>query len=124
MRAALRGERAASFGVILGLFALLCLLTSSLGLTLAYRAQLKDLKSTIYERCLQRAIYDKANNDSVKADADLYQQLLDISEQAPEQTDPKIAALVARQVQVIRTAQQRKAAAADAGVVGSCDPYR
>lgn len=124
MRALIRGERYGSVGVVLGLLALFCLLTSSLGLTLAYRAQLKDLKSTIYERCLQRAKYDKANNDSVKADAELYQQLLDISEQAPAQTDPRIQALVERQRSVIRTAQQRKATAAEAGIVGSCETYR
>lgn len=124
MKALVQGERTLRVTQMLGLFALLCLLASSLGLTLAYRAQMKDLKATIYERCLQRGTYDQANHDSVAADADLYQQLLEISEQAPKQTDPVIAELVARQEQVIRLAQQRKATAAEAGVIGSCDTYR
>lgn len=124
MRALMRGERNGSVGVVLGLFALFALLTSSLGLTLAYRHQLKDLKSTIYERCLQRQKYDLANHESVAADADLYQQLLDISEHAPQVADPRIRALVVQQQQVIRQAQQRKAAAARSGVIGSCDRYK
>lgn len=124
MRALIEGRRQGSVGVVLGLVALLCLLGSSLGLTLAYRAQLKDLKATIYHRCLQRTAYDQANHDSVAADAELYQQLLDIAKQAPRQTDPRLAALVARQEAVIRLAQQRKAAAAKAGVIGTCQTYR
>jgi hypothetical protein len=124
MKALLRGERTLTVTQVLGLVGLLCLLASSLGLTLAYRQQLKDLKATIYTRCLQRTQYDRANHESVAADADLYQQLLDIAKQAPKQTDPVLAALVTRQEQVIRLAQQRKAAAARAGVIGSCSTYR
>jgi hypothetical protein len=124
VRALLNGERRLNITQVLGLVALLCLLTSSLGLTLAYRQQLKDLKATIYTRCLQRTQYDRANNLSVRADADLYQQLLDIASEAPRQTDPRLAALVDRQEQVIRRAQQRKAEAARAGVIGSCDRYK
>jgi len=124
MRALLRGERTLTVTQVLALIGLLCLLASSLGLTLAYRAQLKDLKATIYHRCLQRQSYDQSNHDSVAADADLYQQLLDIAKQAPRPTDPLLASLAARQEQVIRLAQQRKAAAARAGVIGSCASYR
>ena len=124
MRALKNGERLGSVGVVLGLFALMCLLVSSLGLTLAYRMQLRDLKATIYHRCVQRQAYDRANNLSVRADADLYAQLLDIAREAPRQTDPRLATLVARQEQVIRLAQQRKATAANAGVIGSCNSYR
>lgn len=124
MRALTRGERQASVGVIAGLLGVLALLVSTLLLTLSYRGQLIDLKATIVGRCEQRQVYDQANNDSVRADAVLYGQLLDIADQAPEQTDPKIAALVARQRQVISDAQRRKEAAAEAGVIGSCDQYR
>lgn len=124
MRALLNGERRLSLPQFLGLVALLCLLTSSLGLTLAYRAQVQDFKRTVYLRCLQRQTYDQANHLSVAADADLYRQLLDIARQAPRQTDPRLAKLVARQEQVIQLAEQRKAAAAKAGVIGTCSRFR
>lgn len=126
MRALLRGERQASFGVVLGLFALLCLLSSSLGLTLAYRSQLKDLKSTIYQRCLQRTTYDRANHNAVLANEDLYATLVKIAHQqpVPRGTDPKLVTLYQRQVAALELAQQRAHTAAAAGVVGSCNQYR
>lgn len=124
MRALSRGERRASVGVVLGLVGVLALLLSTLALTLSYRGQLIELKGTIVSRCEQRQAYDRANNDSVRADAILYQQLLDITAKAPAQTDPKIVALVEEQKRVITQARDRKQQAADAGVVGSCNQYR
>lgn len=50
-RALARGERTASLGVILGLVAVMCLLIASLGLTLAYRDELKDTRNTLKQRC-------------------------------------------------------------------------
>ena len=102
----------------------LMLLATSLFLTFAYRAQLHDVRVAIYTRCLERAKYDEANNASVRADAELYQQLLDINDQAPVQTDPTIRALVDRQRAVIAEAQLRKQRAADGGTVGGCDALR
>lgn len=53
MRALLRGERAASIGVMLGLLGLCCLLVASLGLNLAHHNDLDRLQRLIYQRCVQ-----------------------------------------------------------------------
>lgn len=53
MRALLTGERHATFGVILGLVAVMCLLAGSLGLTLSYRHELQRTRATLIERCGQ-----------------------------------------------------------------------
>lgn len=119
----LRSERNASVGVIAGLFGVLCLLGASLALTFAYRGQIEEFRDTVYTRCLERTRIDEANLDSVKADALLYQQLLDIASRAPQQTDPALARLVAEQRRVIAEARDRKEKAAEAGVVGNCAVY-
>lgn len=87
-------------------------------------AVLTDFKATVYERCLQRSIYDQAAHDSTAADAALYRQLLDIADQAPENPDPRVRLLIVKQRAVIAKAQQRKEAAAAAGVIGSCEQYK
>ena len=51
MRALLRGDRVGSLGVVLGLVAVMCLLFASLGLTLAYRSELRDTRGTLQQRC-------------------------------------------------------------------------
>jgi hypothetical protein len=124
MRALLRGERVGSVGVVLGLFALLCLLASSLGLTLEYRAQIQDFKKTVYERCLQRAAYDESNHASVVADVELYQQILSLQDRVPEQTDPRRQALTREYRDAIVQAKTRKEKAAAQGVIGSCAIYK
>lgn len=124
MRALTRGERQASAGIIAGLIGLLCLLGASLGLNLKHAHDLTDLKHVIYQRCLQRTVYDQANHDSVEADAELYRQLLAIADKAPVNADPRIRLLVADQRRVIAAAADRKARAAHAGVIGSCNAYR
>lgn len=126
MRALIRGERTGSLGVVLGLVALFCLLASSLGLTLAYRAQLKDLKVTIYHRCVQRQHYDLANHNGQVANAEVWKALAEIAEQTPipPGTDPKTVALYKAEVEAINTAKVKAQAAADAGVVGSCTAYK
>lgn len=124
MRALLRGERTGSVGVVLGLFALLCLLASSLGLTLDYRAQIQDFKKTVYERCLQRQTYDESNHASVVADVELYQQILSLQDRVPEQTDPRRQALTREYRDAIVQAKTRKEKAAAQGVIGSCAIYK
>lgn len=126
MRALVEGRRAGSLGVVLGLFALLCLLASSLGLTLAYRAQLKDLKSTIYTRCLQRQHYDLANHNGQVANAEVWKALADIAAEAklPPTADGQTRRLYAEQVRAINTAKVKAQAAAAQGVIGSCESYR
>lgn len=126
MRALIEGRRQATVGVVLGLFALFCLLTSSLGLTLAYRAQLKDLKSTIYERCLQRQRYDTATHNGQLANAEVWKALADIAAKVklPPTADAQTRRLYAQQVRAINTAKVKAQAAADQGVIGSCDTYK
>lgn len=53
MRALLRGERAASIGVMLGLLGVACLLIASLGLNVAHHNDLDRLQRLIYTRCVQ-----------------------------------------------------------------------
>jgi hypothetical protein len=124
MRALLRGERNASVGVVLGLLALLCLLGSSLGLTLAYRHQLQDLKQTLYERCLQRQAYDESNHASVVADVQFYSQILSLQDRVPPQTDPRRQVLSEQYRDAIVAAKTRKEKAAAQGVIGTCSTVR
>lgn len=123
MKALLAGETRASLGVVAGLVGVLMLLATSFALTMAYRAQIQDFKDTVYTRCLERTRIDLANNESVKADAELYQQLLDIADKAPRQANPTLAALVVEQRRVIEQARDRKEKAAQAGVIGDCAVY-
>ena len=124
MRALLAGERRATVWQTLGLLGLVCLLTSSLGLTLAYRSQIRDFKRTVYERCLQRAAYDESNHASVVADVDLYRQILRLQDQSPPQQDPRLRALAQQYRDAIVQAEARKEKAAEQGVIGSCSIYR
>lgn len=124
MRKLLRGERNASFGVALGLFALLCLLGGSLGLTLYSMEQADKFNATVYERCIARTTIDRALNDSVKADVTFYQQLLDVADSVPAQADQATQTLLDEQRRIIQQALESKKRAAAAGVVGNCDQYR
>ncbi len=126
-----RAARLASQPLLIGLVAVSLLSASCVGLALHSLQVIGDnqhefatFKATVLARCEQRQTYDKANNDSTRADARLYAQLLEISDRAPRQTDPRLAALIAEQRAVILEAQLRKEAAAKAGVIGDCKVYR
>ena len=127
MRALTAGERRASVGVIAGLLGVLCLLVSTLALTLSYRAQLIDLKQTIQARCEARVEYDKRFIRAAEGDQRFYADLLDVARRADklrvEPLTPEMRALVEEQKQIVLTAQQAKAAIVEQGVIGRCDQY-
>jgi hypothetical protein len=116
--------RELSTAMLFGVAAVILVSLFSVLLALSYRSDLMDLRRTLAERCETRARIDAATNESVKADALLYRQLLEIADRAPKQADPALRALVAEQRAVIREAQVRKEAAASAGTVGTCAAYR
>ena len=127
MRALTAGERRASVGVVAGLVGVLCLLVSTLALTLSYRGQLIELKETIKARCEARVEYDRRFIRAAEGDARFYADLLDIGARAEEirvePLTPEMRALVEEQKQIVLTAQQRKQAIVAEGVIGRCDQY-
>ncbi len=131
LQSLVRGERMASFGVMLGLFGVFALLIGSLSLTLLYRAEqastkseLSGLKQTIYERCLQRNGYDEANHNSVAADVVLFEEILKLSRLVPPSPDARERLLQAQYREAIVRAVSEKRAAATQGVIGVCKVYR
>lgn len=127
MRALTTGERRASVGVVAGLVGVLCLLISTLALTLSYRGQLIELKETIKARCEARVEYDKRFINAAEGDRRFYADLLDVAERAEkyrvEPLTPEMRALVEEQKQIVEDAQSRKAAIVSQGVIGRCDQY-
>lgn len=125
MRALTRGERNASAGVILGLFAFLCILVSTLALTLSYRQQLTDLRELLAERCAARQVLDQRLMTAVKGDSRYYGQMLtevETLEDLPDLTTVQLATL-ARQKQIIIEAKAGKDALAASEPSGSCSQY-
>lgn len=127
MRALTQGERRASIGVLAGLLGVLCLLVSTLALTLSYRTQLIDLKDTIQQRCEARTEYDRRFVRAAEGDATFYADLLALAARADaartEPLTPAMQKLVDEQEQIIAEARDRKLAIVEQGVIGRCDQY-
>ena len=124
MRALLQGRRNASLGVTLGLVGMICLLAVSTGLAIYGMTNLHDLRSTIVGRCEKRLALDTSTRNSIKAQAAFYASLEAIAADAPPVTDPRYAALYARQKAAIHLARTQAEAAVRAGVLGSCNAYK
>lgn len=127
------GERLATFGVILGLLAVIAVGAGVILFVFDTRQTARDavdaqraLKAVIIERCLLRQAYDQRFVDSVKGDVETYQQLLDSSEstELPADTPQSVRDSVARQREILREAIEAKKLIVEEGVVGNCDQYR
>lgn len=127
MRTLTAGERRASVGVVAGLVGVLCLLVSTLALTLSYRAQLIELKDTIKARCEARVEYDRRFIRAAEGDARFYSDAIALVDRAAEaRTEPLSVAvqkLVDDQRQMLLDARDRKRAIVAQGVIGRCDQF-
>lgn len=118
------GERLAGLGVVLGLLSVLCLLIASVGLTLDYRAELRETRQTIYERCLQRQAYDDAAQKARQGQVEFYEALLAISADLPPSPDPAVQAARERQTAAITEVLNDTEGALEQGVTTPCTVYR
>lgn len=120
MRALIRGERVASVGVMLGLFALFCVLASSLVLTLGYRAQVEHFKQDFYQQCVSRLAYDKSSQ-AARAQSRIYYEHMIANEEHNRFIDERLRA------QRVADAREMVAALTDTlnkTVPGGCSRYR